>query len=285
MPLFGAHMSIAGGYYKAVEAAAHFGMDCVQIFTKNNNQWRAKELTDKDVDLFQSALEEHGISAPCSHASYLINMGSPKDELWQKSVEAYVVELERAERLGLLGVVIHPGSYVSSTPEEGLDRIVQGVDYTLDHTAELDVEIWLETTAGQGSNLGYQFEELQYIIENVADNQRVGVCIDSCHIHAAGYPITAKKDYEKTMQQFDETVGLDRVRSFHLNDSKKELGSRVDRHEHLGEGTIGKNAFKHIVNDPRFRDLPMYLETPKGDRDGKELDALNISTLRKLYKG
>ncbi|MEZ6047519.1 MAG: deoxyribonuclease IV [Planctomycetaceae bacterium] len=190
-------MSIAGGYYKAVDAAAEFGMDCVQIFTKNNNQWAGKELTDKDVDLFQGAMETHGLTAPCAHASYLINMGSPKPDLWRKSVDAYVVELERAEKLGLLGVVIHPGSYVTSTPEEGLDQIVKGIDEVLDRTSGMAVEIWLETTAGQGSNLGYQFEEIQYLIENAEDASRIGVCVDTCHIHAAGYPISTEADYKK----------------------------------------------------------------------------------------
>lgn len=277
-------MSIAGGYYKAVEAAASFEMDCVQIFTKNNNQWKGKTLTDKDEDLFRGAMAEHGMRAACAHASYLINMGSPDDELWQKSVDAYVIEIERAEKLGLSGVVIHPGSYTVSTPEEGLDRIVKGIDEVLQRTADARAEIWLETTAGQGSNLGYQFEEIQYLIENAADAGRIGVCVDTCHIHSAGYPISTEKDYKQTFKKFDETIGVDRIRAFHLNDSKTPFGSRKDRHEHIGEGSIGVDAFRFLLNDKRFAKISMYMETPKGERDGEELDAMNMRTLRGLVK-
>ncbi|QDU81230.1 Endonuclease 4 [Polystyrenella longa] len=284
MGLLGAHMSIAGGYYKAANAAGEFEMECVQIFTKNNNQWKAKELTDKDVHLFRESMEKHHLSNACSHSSYLINMASPKPELWQKSVDAYVIELERAERLGLGGVVIHPGSYVESSPEEGLDKIVRGIDEVLERTDGAAVEIWLETTAGQGSNLGYQFPELQYLIDNAADSSRIGICIDTCHIHAAGYKITTEADFKKTMQEFDELIGTDRIRAFHLNDSKKEFGSRKDRHEHIGEGTIGVEAFRFLVNDKRFAKIPMYMETPKGERDGMQLDAMNLQTLRDLIK-
>ncbi|MEX0717330.1 MAG: deoxyribonuclease IV [Planctomycetaceae bacterium] len=284
MPLLGAHMSIAGGYHKAVEAAAALGMDCVQIFTKNNNQWRAKPLTEADADLFREALARTGVREPCAHDSYLINLASPADELWRKSLEAFVVELERAEALGLKGVVMHPGSFTTTSEAEGLARIVRALDEALDRTAGQSVEIRLENTAGQGTNLGHRFEHLKEIIEGVRDATRIGVCIDSCHLLAAGYPIVERKDYLATMKELDRVVGLDRVRAFHLNDSKRELGSRVDRHAHIGEGHLGTETFRHILNDRRFRKLPMYLETPKGMRDGQELDAINLAALRSLAK-
>jgi deoxyribonuclease-4 len=283
MPLLGAHMSIAGGYYKAVKAAAALDMDCVQIFSKNNNQWRAKPLTDDDAARFRDALVQTGVRKPCAHDSYLINLGSPKDDVRKKSIEAFVIELERAEKLGLLGVVMHPGSFLDTSEEEGLRKIVDGLDIALEQTEGQAVEVWLENTAGQGTNLGHRFEHLAYIIDNVADNSRLGVCIDSCHTFAAGYAITKPSEYKKTMAEFDSVVGIDRIRAFHLNDSKKEFGSRVDRHEHIGQGHLGLEPFRHIVNDPQFADLPMYLETPKGDKDD-EFDAMNLKALRGLIK-
>ena len=282
MPLLGAHLSIAGGYFKAVDAAAGLGMDTVQIFTKNNNQWRAKPLTDDDVRKFQEALQRTGIQKPCAHDSYLINLASPKDELWNKSLDAFVVELERAEAFGLAGVVMHPGSFVDSTERRGLSRIVKGLDAACRRTSGFQTEIWLETTAGQGTNLGHRFEHLADILERSKFADRMGVCVDSCHIFAAGYPLGSDADYAATMNEFDEIIGLDRIRAFHLNDSKKDLGSRVDRHEHIGEGCLGIEPFRHIINDERFAGLPMYLETKKETRDGVEMDAINLKTLRGL---
>ena len=285
MPLFGSHLSIAGGYYKAVEAAAELGLDAVQIFTKNNNQWAAKPLSDDDVRLFREAIERTGIRQPVAHDSYLINLASPDDVLWQKSIDAFVIELQRAETLGLMGVVMHPGSYVSSDEQSGLERIVKALDLAHRATAKFKVLTLLETTAGQGTNLGAKFEHLAWIIEHIQHPDRVGVCVDSCHIFAAGYPLGTDDEYAATMKQFDELVGLDRIRCFHLNDSKKPLGSRVDRHEHIGEGCLGLEPFRHLVNDPRFADLPMYLETEKCERDGRPMDAINLETLRSLERG
>ncbi|MCA9073460.1 MAG: deoxyribonuclease IV [Planctomycetaceae bacterium] len=282
MPLLGAHMSIAGGYYKAVKAAAELGMDTVQIFTKNNNQWRAKALTDEDVRLFKEAMEETGLRMPCAHDSYLINIASPKDELWEKSLDALVVEMERAEALGLAGVVMHPGSYVDSSEEAGLKRIIKGLNEAIKRTKGFAVEFWLENTAGQGTNLGHRFEHLATLIDGVKDDTRIGVCIDTCHTFAAGYGLKSKKEYNATMSELDDIVGLDRVRAFHLNDSKKPQGSRVDRHDHIGEGELGLDPFKHVLKDNRFAKLPMYLETKKEDRDGEAMDAVNLRTLRSL---
>ena len=284
MPLLGAHMSIAGGYYKAADAAAEFGMDTVQLFTKNNNQWRAKPLTDEDARLFKEAIAKHGLQIPCAHDSYLINVGSPKDELWQKSLDALVIELERAEALGLAGVVMHPGSFVDSSEEEGLSRIVQGIDEAIKRTKGFAVELWLETTAGQGTNLGHRFEHIAQLIERARDDSRLGVCVDTCHIFAAGYGLKTKAEYKATMDEMDDVIGLDRIRAFHLNDSKKPQGSRVDRHDHIGEGELGLEPFRFVLNDKRFAKLPMYLETKKEDRDGEPMDAVNLRTVRSLLK-
>lgn len=282
MPLFGSHLSIAGGYFKAADAAAALGMRTVQVFTKNNNQWKAKPISEEEAQTFRDSVTRGGLSVPCSHSSYLINLASGADELWRKSVDAFVVELQRAEALGLAGVVIHPGSAVELTEDAAIARIVTALDEVLAETPQLKVEVWLETTAGQGSSIGHRFEQLQAILEGVRDSSRLGVCVDSCHIFAAGYPLQSPEEYAATMSEFDRTVGVSRIRAFHLNDSKKDLGSRVDRHEHIGEGKLGLEPFRHIVNDPRFAALPMYLETPKGTRDGRDLDEMNLATLRAL---
>jgi len=284
MPLLGSHLSIAGGYYKAVEAAAALKMDCVQIFTKNNNQWKGKALSAEDVAQFRDAIERTGIRMPCGHDSYLINLASPSEPLWKQSLDAFVIEIERAEALGLVGLVIHPGSRVDSSEEEGLRRIILGIDEALKRTPHAKVQIWLETTAGQGSSLGHRFEHLRAILDGVKERNRLGICIDSCHVFAAGYPLSSSEDYRGTLAQFDAIVGLDWVRAFHLNDSKRALGSRVDRHEHIGKGHLGREAFRNILNDPRFAALPMYLETRKGIVNGRPLDAMNLATLRRLMK-
>lgn len=283
-PILGAHMSIAGGYYKAIQAAKDAGCDCVQIFSKNNNQWKAKPITSAEAEKFTEVLTELGILAPLAHASYLINLASPDDELRVKSVAALKIELERAEQLGLFGVVLHPGSFTTSTEEEGLQRIADGLNELHRELPRLRVRCLLENTAGQGTNLGHRFEHLRSILDRLEDSERVGICFDTCHAFAAGYPLSERKDYLKTMKEFDRVIGLTKIAAFHLNDSKRELGSRVDRHEHIGEGEIGVEAFAHLLNDKRFREVPMYLETPKGDRDGKDLDVMNLETLRGLLK-
>ena len=275
-------MSIAGGYFKAVEAAAELQMESVQIFTKNNNQWKAKVLSEEDISLFREAVVRTGIRMPCAHDSYLINLASPDETLWTRSLDAFVVELERAEALGLAGLVMHPGSCVGASEEDGIARVVTGLGKALEKTNGFEVEIWVEATAGQGSSLGHRFEHLRAILDGLQMNPRVGVCVDSCHLFAAGYPLSEPADYVATMRQFDEIVGLDRIRAFHLNDSKRELGSRVDRHEHIGQGHLGREAFRNILNDKRFAGIPMYLETPKGVVNGRSLDAQNMATLRRL---
>lgn len=284
MPLFGSHLSIAGGYFKAVDAAAELGLQSVQLFTKNNNQWAGKPLTDDDIRRFREAVARTGIQKPCAHDSYLINLASPDDVLWEKSLNAIVDELERAESLGLDGVVMHPGSFVTSSEELGQQRIIQGLNEAHRRTAGFRCQYWLETTAGQGTNLGYRFEQISFVLDGVRAPERLGVCIDSCHIFAAGYALQSASEYAATMEEFDRIIGLDRIRAWHLNDSKKPIGSRVDRHEHIGEGFLGLEPFRHIVNDARFADIPMHLETEKGERDGVNLDAMNLATLQSLVK-
>jgi deoxyribonuclease-4 len=286
MPILGAHESIAGGYHKAVDLAAEIGCDCVQVFTKNNNQWNAKPLTEEDAKLFQNALKQKKVSHPVAHNSYLINMAAPDDELWRKSIEAMAVELLRAEFLGIPGVVAHPGSFTTSSVEAGIKRIIKALDEVHEKVGKLKVLTLLENTAGQGSALGHRFEHLAAIIDGVKSPERLGVCIDTCHTFAAGYPISTEADYKATMKELDKTIGIKLVKAIHLNDSKKDFGSRVDRHENIGKGKIGREGFRLLMNDRRFAKVPMYLETPKEDATGKDnpikMDRMNLATLRSL---
>jgi len=275
-------MSMAGGYFKAVEAAHRAGCDCVQLFTKNNNQWRAKPITDDHAEQFRTALDELGISHPISHDSYLINLASPEAELWKKSIDAMRVELQRAEQLGIPYVVAHPGAFTTSTEARGLKRIVRALNEVHKQTKGCSAHVLLETTAGQGSNLGWKFEHLADILEGVRDPDRLGVCFDTCHVFAAGYPLESEKQYKATMRKFNQAIGVKQIKAFHLNDSKKPLGSRVDRHARIGAGEIGLQAFRHLLADRRFRKTPMYLETPKGEVKGVDLDKINLRTLRRL---
>ena len=283
-PPLGAHMSIAGGYYKAVEAAAEHGCDCVQLFTKNNNQWRAKPITQEDGRRFRQALRRLGIKAPLAHASYLINLATPQDPLWQRSIEAVVEELHRAEVLGIPYVVLHPGSYTTSSPEAGLERIARALDQIHERTAGLKARVALETTAGQGSNLGWRLEHLAWVLHHVQQPQRVVFCLDTCHLFAAGYPLAPAAEYERTMKQIDRQLGRRRVKAIHLNDSKGELGSRLDRHMNIGYGHIGLEGFRLLLNDSRWQRTPMYLETPKGTDPvtGLPWDVRNLALLRRL---
>jgi deoxyribonuclease-4 len=288
MPILGAHQSIAGGYYRSAEIAAEAGCDCVQLFTKNNNQWRAKPITKEDAEKFQAALKKLGVGYPLSHDSYLINLAAPDETLWRKSVEAFAVELLRAEELGIPYVVTHPGAYTTSSEEAGIKQIIAALNEVHGKVGKLKTRALLENTAGQGSTLGWRFEQLAAILDGVKDPDRLAVCIDTCHTFAAGYPMSTPEDYQATMKQLDKTVGLKRIKAFHLNDSKKELGSRVDRHEHIGRGKIGLEGFRLLVNDARFAKVPMYLETPKeeedGEPDGVKLDKRNLAMLRRLVE-
>jgi deoxyribonuclease-4 len=284
MSILGAHMSIAGGYEKAVETAQRCRCDCVQLFTKNNNQWRARPITDDEIDRFRGALRELRIEHPISHSSYLINLASPDRALWKKSIDAFAVELQRADQLGIPYVVLHPGAFTTSSEAKGLRRVAKALDEVHAQTSDLDARCLLETTAGQGTNLGWRFEHLATILDSVRDPARLGVCFDTCHVFAAGYALAPKKDYLATMREFNKLVGLKQIKAFHLNDSKRERGSRIDRHEHIGRGEMGREPFRHLLQDRRFRRIPMYLETPKGEEKGRPLDVINLRLLRRLAK-
>jgi deoxyribonuclease-4 len=284
MPLLGAHLSIAGGYHRALLAAQSFACEAVQLFTKNSNQWRARELIDQEVSTFQETLRKTRVRILLAHDSYLINMASPDETLYRRSVEAFVIEMQRAERLGLTYLVTHPGAHVGSGEESGLERFAGALDEVHRRCAKYRVRILLETTAGQGSCLGYRFDHLARILALVAEPERLGICLDTCHVFAAGYGLAPKAAYQATMRDFDRVIGLDRLRAFHLNDSLKPAGSRVDRHAHIGQGCLGLEPFRLLVNDPRFRDRPMVLETPKEETAAGPMDAINLQTLRGLAK-
>lgn len=284
MPLFGAHMSIAGGCHEAVRIAQEHSCETVQLFTKNSNQWVGKPLTDEDVEIFKKKLREAKLKYPTAHDSYLINLASPDDVLYRKSIEAFVDEVERAERLGLSYLVMHPGAHVGSGDDAGIQRVVAALDEVHRRCSGFKVMVLLEATAGQGTTLGHRFEHLAGIIEQVADPKRLGVCLDTCHVFAAGYELAPEPKYQATMDEFDRVVGLKKLKLFHLNDSKKPLGSRVDRHEALGKGLLGLEPFRLIVNDPRFEKLPMILETPKEADDNDDMDTVNLAVLRGLLE-
>ncbi len=282
MPRFGAHMSIAGGCHKALLEARDRRCDSVQLFTKNSNQWKARDLTDDEVRQFKDTFAGAGLRHSMAHDSYLINLASPDEGLYQRSLEAMMIEVQRAERLGLDYLIMHPGSHVESGEEAGLERIVAALDEVHRRCPGFQVQILLETTAGQGTNLGHRFEHLARILEKVKEPERLGVCFDTCHVFAAGYPLAPRKDYLATMAEFDRLIGLERLRAFHVNDSLKPQGSRVDRHAHIGRGCLGLEPFRLLVNDKRFRDLPMILETPKEEGEEKDMDTVNLTTLREL---
>jgi deoxyribonuclease-4 len=282
MAILGAQMSIAGGYHLAVERAHRCGCDCVQLFTRNSNQWRAKQITAQQAEQFRTALAAWGVTHPLAHDSYLINLASPDETLWRRSIDALVMELCRAETLGIPSVVTHPGAYTTSSEAEGLRRIVRALDEIRARIGSLGTCCLLETTAGQGTTLGWRFEHLAELLGGVQHPQWLGVCFDTCHVFAAGYPLRTSKQYDRTMESFGRIVGLQRLRAFHLNDSRRELGSRIDRHEHIGRGKLGLAAFRHLLSDPRFHKTPMYLETPKGQENGVDLDVINLGTLRRL---
>jgi deoxyribonuclease-4 len=275
-------MSIAGGLYRAVERAGGAGCRCVQLFSKNNTQWRAKPIDAEQAGRFRDALDHWGITRPIVHDSYLINLASPDQSLWKKSIDAFVVELQRAEMLQIPYVVTHPGAFTTSSEAQGLKRIVRAMDEIHGQTRSLRCQCLLETTAGQGTSLGWRFEQLAAILDAVKEPDRLGVCFDTCHVFAAGYPMGTQKEYRATMRALAATVGVERVRAFHLNDSRRELGSRVDRHAHIGQGEMGLAPFARLLADRRFRGIPMYLETPKGKRYGVDWDEINLETLRKL---
>jgi deoxyribonuclease-4 len=282
MQLVGAHMSVSGGLSTAFERAKSIGINTMQIFTKNQNRWVQKPASPEDIAAWQQAQTESGIEPIISHAAYLINLGTPDDALWEKSINALADELTRAEQLGLMGVVFHPGAHMGSGEEAGVARIVEGINRAHAATPGYHTLTLVENTAGQGTTLGYTFEQLAAILNGVAKPERVAVCFDTCHALAAGYEIRTPEGYAETMAQFDRLIGLDRLRSFHFNDSKKGLGSRVDRHDHIGAGELGLPPFGFILNDERFVKAPKILETPKSEDMHEDVE--NLRRLRELYQ-
>jgi deoxyribonuclease IV len=288
MPRLGSHMSIAGGLPLAVERAKVHRCDALQIFSKSSNQWRARRLPATEIAEFREKVERASIGPVVAHASYLINLATSEPILRERSILAFGEEIDRAEVLGLLGVVIHPGSYTTGTEDEGIGLVADAVRRVLKTRRRGRALVILEQTAGQGTSLGWRFEQLARMISQLDGDPRVGVCLDTCHLWGAGYDLASEAGYRATFESFERTVGLERLRVFHVNDSKKPLGSRRDRHEHIGRGTIGREAFRRLLNDVRFDALPMILETPKteGRRatsvEKDPLDVRNLRTLRGL---
>ncbi len=276
----GAHMSIGGGVDTAFDRGEQVGCDAMQIFTKNSNQWAAAPLAENTIARYHQRQAETGITPVVAHSSYLLNLATPDDALWHKSIDALVVELERCDQLAILHLVIHPGSHMESGEEAGIARVVAALDIVHDRLPDARVKVTLETTAGQGSNLGYRFEHLAAMIAGVQAGDRLAVCFDTCHTLAAGYDFRTPAGYAEVFRQFDVVIGLDRLAVFHFNDSQKEAGSRRDRHEAIGDGFVGLEGFRLIMNDPRFAEIPMLLETPKSE-DMHE-DKQNLARLRAL---
>jgi len=281
-PLLGAHMSIAGGIGNAFIEGKKVACDAIQIFTKSSRQWASKPYTKEEIELFHINRKETGIGAVVAHDSYLLNMGSPDGALRTRSVAAFIDELERCEVLGVTNLIAHPGSHVGSGELDGIKTIAKSLDEVHKACPGYRAKVTLEITAGQGSNLGYRFEQIANMIDATKESDRLRVCFDTEHAFAAGYDIRSRDGYERTFSEFDEVIGIERLAAFHLNDSKKEFNSRVDRHEHIGKGFIGVEAFRLLMNDRRFWGLPMCLETPKGT-DLKE-DRENLELLRSLFR-
>ena len=279
-PLLGAHLSIAGGVGNAFIEGKKVNCDAIQIFTKSSRQWASKPYSKEEIEQFHINRKETGIGAVVAHDSYLLNMGSPDAALRARSVAAFIDELERCEILGVTNLIAHPGAHVGAGELDGIKTIARSLDEVHKACPGYTAKVTLEITAGQGSNLGYRFEQIGNMIDATRESDRLRVCFDTEHAFAAGYDIRTRDGYERTFGEFDEAIGIKFLAAFHLNDSKKEFNSRVDRHEHIGKGFIGIDAFRMLVNDRRFWGLPMCLETPKGP-DLKE-DRENLELLRSL---
>ena len=282
MQYLGAHMSIAGNLCNAFEHIRAVHGTALQIFTRNQRQWKIPPLSSQEVADFLAAWEDWGEYPVVAHDSYLINLAGNKDEAVQKSIHAFTEELRRIEALSISGLVTHPGSHLGDGPEKGLQRYVDRLDRCFAESETSRGMVLLETTAGQGTNLGARFEELAWIIEHSQYPERLGVCLDTCHVFAAGYELRTEEGYQQTRDQFERILGLDRLQCVHCNDSKGELGSRKDRHEHIGRGTIGSQGFANVVNDPALAQIPFILETPKS-KDLHE-DVSNMQALWDLVR-
>jgi deoxyribonuclease-4 len=290
MPYLGAHLSINGGLPRAVARAVAANCEALQIFTKSVGQWRARPLDDAEVQEFRNAVQQARLRAVVAHASYLVNIASPNPVLHAQSMQALGEEIDRAERLGLLGLVMHPGTAAEA---DGLPRIAASLTELLTARPRGQTLILLEHTAGQGNNLGYRFEQLATLLRLMPKRarDRVGVCLDTCHLLASGYDISSPAGYRQTFAEFEALIGIERLKVMHLNDSKKPCASRVDRHEHIGQGCVGLPAFKRLLNDPRFAELPMLIETEKEPASDRKAairvdpnDERNLRTLRGLLQ-
>jgi len=280
--MFGSHLSIAGGLHKALLEAEKLGMETVQIFTKNQQQWAARPLEPTAIELWRGHCKRLDFSRTVSHDSYLVNLASPDESLWRRSLDAFADELSRCASLGIPYLVSHPGAHMGSGEEAGLRRVAKALDLVHQRVPPDHVMTCLEITAGQGTSLGYRLEHLAGIMELVADPKRLGICLDTAHLFAAGYDFRGRK-YAAFMKDVDRIVGIRHVRVLHLNDSRKELGSRVDRHDHIGKGRIGLDGFKGFVRDKAFANVPKILETPKEKApDGRDWDEVNLEALRSL---
>jgi len=275
-------MSIAGGVDKAFDRGEQVGCDAMQIFTKNSNQWYAAPLSEETVRRYHQRQSETGITPVVAHSSYLLNLASPSDELWHKSIDSLVLEMQRCETLDIPYLVIHPGSHMGAGEEVGISRIVQALNMAHARLPDARVKITLETTSGQGDQLGYRFEQIAAMIQGVGASERLAVCFDTCHAFSAGYDFRTPEGYAQVFHQFDKIIGLHRLAVIHLNDSAKELGSRRDRHAHIGEGFVGLDGFRLILNDPRFEHIPMLLETPKSEDMHEDVE--NLARLRALLR-
>lgn len=284
-PRFGAHMSIAGGMHNAFDVAVAAGCDCLQVFVKNQRQWNARPLNEEELATWHATATRTKITPVVAHATYLINLASPDDANRQKSIDAYLVELQRCEQLGIESLVVHPGAHMGAGEAAACHRVADALNEILDRLGPARVRPALEITAGQGSCIGHRFEHLADIIGSTKSPDRIAVCFDTCHALAAGYQFDTDEMYAATFAAFDRAVGLKKLACFHLNDSQKPLGSRVDRHTHIGEGYVGRDAFRRIVTDPRLTGVPMILETPKGeDNRGRDFDRLNLERLRRMLR-
>lgn len=275
-------MSISGGVHTAFARGQTIGCTTMQVFTKNNNRWKGKPLTDEDIQSYETAAANATIIPVVAHAAYLINLCAVNSSTLEKSREAFDDELRRCEALKIKALIFHPGSHVGAGEKEGITRIAESINHVHAATSGFRVLTTLEGTAGQGTAIGHRFEHLRSIIDLVDESGRMAVCLDTCHLFAAGYDISTEKGWDETMKEFDDIVGLNRLVTFHVNDSKRELGSRVDRHDHIGKGRIGLTGFRMLMNDPRLHDVPKILETEKSEDMHEDIE--NMETLRSLLR-
>lgn len=277
----GAHVHAKGGLHNGISIGEELGCQAIQIFMKSPNRWVGKKLTDDDVNTFIQRWRDSNIDIVLAHDSHLTNLASPKADVLARSYDAFLEQIYRASRLKIPYLVTHLGAHLSAGEEAGLQLLSENLNKLLNQTVETDVMVVLETTAGQGTNLGYRFEQIKQVMDSIEQKHRIGVCVDTCHIFAAGYDIRTAKSYQATFNKFDRIIGIENLKVLHLNDSKSGFKSRIDRHEHIGRGKIGLEAFNLLINDERFKKIPMIIETPQNE----EMHQMNLETLKRLIRG